>query len=191
MNAAPILIRVARVLRETGLEAVMIGNAAAALQGAPVTTIDVDFLFRKTPANLRKLKAVARAFDAVVFKQYYPPADYFRIYADDQALQMGFTPGSSAARRVIEVEGEKILVEQLNRKMVKTRRRIVRATGRYSMPSPKRSKNRKPTRREKLEALKLESELALRDQIRRLLAKPPGERTHFLRKRIGIGSTCL
>jgi len=31
MNAAPMLIRVARVLRETGLEAVMIGNAAAAL----------------------------------------------------------------------------------------------------------------------------------------------------------------
>ncbi len=54
MDAAPILIRVARVLRETGLEAVMIGNAAA-LQGAPVTTVDVDFFFRRTPANLRKL----------------------------------------------------------------------------------------------------------------------------------------
>jgi len=48
------LIRVARALHETGLEAVMIRNAAAALQGAPVTTVDVDILFRKTPANLRK-----------------------------------------------------------------------------------------------------------------------------------------
>jgi hypothetical protein len=72
MDAAPILIRVARVLRETGLEAVMIGNAAAALQGAPVTTVDVDFLFRKTPANLRKLKAVARAFDAMILWPCYP-----------------------------------------------------------------------------------------------------------------------
>lgn len=113
MNAAPILIRAARVLRETGLEAVMIGDTAAALQGAPVTTIDVDFLFRKTPANLRKLKAVARAFDAIVFKQYYPPADYFRIYADDQALQMGFTPGRSVGKRVIEVEGDRSVLDAL------------------------------------------------------------------------------
>ena len=33
--------------------------AAAALQGAPVTTVDLDFLFRKTPRNLAKLKVLA------------------------------------------------------------------------------------------------------------------------------------
>ena len=35
---------------------VMVGNAAAAIQGAPVTTVDIDFLFRKTPVNVKKLK---------------------------------------------------------------------------------------------------------------------------------------
>ncbi len=34
-------------MEEAHLGAVLIGNAAAALQGAPVTTIDFDFLFRE------------------------------------------------------------------------------------------------------------------------------------------------
>ena len=49
----------------------------------------------------------------------------------------------------------------------------------------------KPSREETLQALKADSELDLQDQIRRLLAKPPGERTHFLRRKIGITGSCL
>lgn len=41
------------------------------------------------------------------------------------------------------------------------------------------------------EALERESDRALRDRIRRLLQKPPDERTHFLRKRIGFQGSCL
>jgi len=66
MNAAPILSRIAELLARHGLDVVMIGNAAAALQGAPVTTIDIDFLFRKTPANLKKLKAIATELEAMI-----------------------------------------------------------------------------------------------------------------------------
>jgi hypothetical protein len=47
------------------------------------------------------------------------------------------------------------------------------------------------TRKARLEALKKESDLALRDQIRRLLALPPEKRTHFLRKRIGLRVSCI
>lgn len=43
----------------------------------------------------------------------------------------------------------------------------------------------------KREALKHESDRVLRDRIRRLLQKPPNERTHFLRKRIGFQASCL
>jgi len=50
---------------------------------------------------------------------------------------------------------------------------------------------KRTSRKDKLEALKRESELALRDQIRRLLRQPPDKRTHFLRKRIGIQGSCL
>jgi len=47
------------------------------------------------------------------------------------------------------------------------------------------------TRKTRLAALAKESDLALRDQIRRLLALPPERRTHFLRKRAGIRMSCL
>ena len=67
--------QVGRCLRQVNLETVLIGNAAAALQGAPVTTVDFDFLFRRTPRNLRKLKGLARALDATILRPYYPASD--------------------------------------------------------------------------------------------------------------------
>ncbi len=47
------------------------------------------------------------------------------------------------------------------------------------------------TRKARLAALKRESDLALRDQIRKLLALPPEKRTDFLRKKVGIRMSCL
>ena len=75
MNAEPLLNRVAKVLADHRLEAVMVGNAAAALHGAPVTTLDIDFMFRKTPTNLKKLKAVAKALGATILRPYYPVSE--------------------------------------------------------------------------------------------------------------------
>jgi len=50
---------------------------------------------------------------------------------------------------------------------------------------------KKVSRRKKLAALKRESDLALTDSIRRLLALPMEKRTHFLRKRIGFRASAL
>ncbi len=90
MDARPVLSLLARTLQENGLEAILIGNAAAALQGAPVTTLDIDFLFRKTSRNVAKLKAVAKALGAVVMRPYYPASDLFRVIRDEDALQVDF-----------------------------------------------------------------------------------------------------
>lgn len=61
------------------------------------------------------------------------------------------------------------------------------------MPSKKKKKKKKPepSRRAVLRALRAESEIAQRDQIRRLLALPMEERMHFLRVRLPFGGSTL
>lgn len=90
MNAEPLLNIIARTFAEHRLEVVMIGNAAAAIQGAPVTTLDIDFMFRKTPVNMNKLKAVAKDLSATILKPYYPVSDLFRLVNDDRGIQLDF-----------------------------------------------------------------------------------------------------
>jgi hypothetical protein len=90
MNAEPLLHRIAKALAEHRLEAIMVGNAAAALHGAPVTTLDIDFMFRKTPLNLKKLKGVAASLNAIILRPYYPVSELFRVVNDEQGLQLDF-----------------------------------------------------------------------------------------------------
>lgn len=90
MNAEPLLNSMVAALVEARLEAILIGNTAAAMQGAPVTTVDFDFMFRATPANLTKLKRFARALEAVVLRPYYPASSFYRVMNDDRGLQVDF-----------------------------------------------------------------------------------------------------
>jgi len=53
-----------KALNASGVEAIIVGNAGAALQGAPVTTQDVDLLVRDTPLNREKLETLSRALGA-------------------------------------------------------------------------------------------------------------------------------
>jgi hypothetical protein len=92
MDAGPILIRVLRAMRKHNLEGVLIGNAAAALHGAPVTTLDFDFMFRDTAVNMRKLKAVSRDLKAVILRPYYPVSKLYRMVDDQLGLQVDFMP---------------------------------------------------------------------------------------------------
>jgi predicted nucleotidyltransferase len=129
---------IARALGEHRLEAVLIGNAAAALHGAPVTTLDFDFLFRKTAANLRKLKAVAASLGAVVMRPYYPVSDLFRMVRDDDGLQVDFMAHIHGVRsfeslrsraRVMSFGGNELMVATLP-DIIKSKRAAGRARDR-------------------------------------------------------------
>lgn len=122
MDARPILETLARVLNEARLEAILIGNAAAALQGAPVTTVDFDFFIRKTPRNMEKLKAVAKALGAMMLGPLYPSSGLIRLMRDDDGLQLDFMPAIhgvksfealGAQSEPVDFDGHALLVANL------------------------------------------------------------------------------
>lgn len=53
------------LLAEHEVEFVVIGMAAGILHGAPVTTVDLDVVHRRTPENVVRLLRVLQAIDAV------------------------------------------------------------------------------------------------------------------------------
>ncbi len=123
MNATPLLGRILGALKEHHLEAVLIGNAAAAIHGAPVTTLDFDFMFRDTPAGLRKLKAMAKSLDAMILRPYYPVSKLYRVVDDAAGLQADFMPVIHGVRsfeglrlRAVErvIDGQTLFVASLD-----------------------------------------------------------------------------
>jgi hypothetical protein len=122
VDAEPLLAEIARSMHRVAFEAVLIGNAAAALQGAPVTTIDFDYMFRKTPRNMAKLKIVARALKATILRPYYPASGLFRVARDEDGLQVDFMTSIHGVRSFaglrdratsIDVAGVPVLVASL------------------------------------------------------------------------------
>jgi hypothetical protein len=67
-------------LRGANLDAVVVGNTASILSGAPVLTQDVDLLVRDTPANRKKLKRLAALLHATGPVLLSDLADVERIY---------------------------------------------------------------------------------------------------------------
>jgi hypothetical protein len=122
MNATPLLARLLRAFAEEKLEVVLIGNAAAAIHGAPVTTLDFDFMFRETPANMRKLKRTAAVLGATILRPYYPVSRLYRMVDDATSLQADFMPvvhgvksfeGLKARAGTREIAGWPVLVASL------------------------------------------------------------------------------
>jgi predicted nucleotidyltransferase len=122
MDAQPELALLAKALNEHRLEAILIGNMAAALHGAPVSTIDIDLFFRKTPRNMQKLKLVAGTLGAVILRPYYPVSALFRMQRERDGLQIDFmgridgVQSYEGVRRragVYEIGGWKLLAASL------------------------------------------------------------------------------
>lgn len=181
MNAKPWLTLAARSFARHRLEAVLIGNAAAALQGSPVTTVDLDFMFRKTALNLTKLKRVADDLGAVLLKPYYPASGLFRLVRDRDGLQFDFMSKLDGIRSYRSLRSRAVTV--------RFGRETILVAALEDIIKSKLAANRPQTRRRT--ALRRESDRALVQQIRRSLALPPSKRTNFLRTRLPGGGSAI
>lgn len=202
MDAQPELALLARALNECGLEAILIGNMAAALHGAPVSTVDIDLFFRKTPRNLQKMKKVARFLEAVILRPYYPVSALFRLQRDRDGLQFDFmghidgVPSYDALRSRAEtfaIGGQKMLAASLDDIILSKR-----AAGREKdtavidiLERPEMKKLPQNRKNDAGAALKAESDRALTELIRYRLSLPPEKRLNCLRRKIGLRATCL
>jgi hypothetical protein len=95
----------------------------------------------------------------------------------------------SRAKRV-DFDGNTLLVADL-RDIIKSKREAGRPQDQAVLGLLEATLKKRRTRSEKLDALRVATERAQREQIRRWLRLPPDRRTHFLRKRIGIQASCL
>ncbi|HEX5048552.1 MAG TPA: hypothetical protein VFX89_15665 [Gammaproteobacteria bacterium] len=62
--AAPSFQRILEILDRHGVELIVVGGVAAVLQGAPVTTFDIDTLVKIDERNAERLAAALAALDA-------------------------------------------------------------------------------------------------------------------------------
>jgi len=111
MTAEPLLKLAARLLAKHRLDAVLIGNAAAALQGAPVTTMDLDFFMRATPGNVRKVQRIAEDVGATLEQPYHPVSGLYRISVPRDSLQFDFMVKISGIRSFEGVRARATRVE--------------------------------------------------------------------------------
>ena len=86
MDAKDILSEIGEAFFHAKLKAVMIGNAAAAIQGAPVTTMDIDFCIEENDETLEKLDKVAAELEGTLFN--YAPL--FQIQVPEKEIYLDF-----------------------------------------------------------------------------------------------------
>jgi hypothetical protein len=197
MDAAPNLIEIADAFAAVQLEAILIGSAGAALHGAPVTTMDFDFLYRVSPSSRAKLDKLAERLGAALTQPFPLTSTVFRIRRVDPALQVNLIAKVHRVRSFDSLHRRASAVEVAGRNIVVASLADLSGTMRYCMSLKKPLKKsekapRKRTKREReLELMRQQSEQDLVDMIRANLALPMHKRTHFLRVPLPNGGSAL
>ena len=108
-------------LAAAGLETILIGNAAAALHGAPVTPIDFHFLYRASKPNEGKIRRFAELLDAELTQPFAAVSSVYRVYRSNPKLLVGLVcqihggsyNGLRSRSEGVEIGGRRVVVASL------------------------------------------------------------------------------
>jgi hypothetical protein len=110
-----VMLTVAQAAAKVKLEFVLVGNAAAAMQGVPLLTHDVDVFVRKTPRNRQKIAAFAAVLGGVVTQPYEPTSEMLRVLTPSVSVDFMF---GLSSRRKFESVRSRALREKLGSTVV-------------------------------------------------------------------------
>jgi predicted nucleotidyltransferase len=108
-----VLLEIMRAVSAAKLDAVVIGNAAAALHGVPVTTQDVDLFIRDTPRNAEKIDQLVRLLGkgATASRPFEPVSRMMRIEGLPVDIDLVFALSSHAKFESVKARSQVITIE--------------------------------------------------------------------------------
>ncbi|HPN85410.1 MAG TPA: hypothetical protein PK821_08760 [Victivallales bacterium] len=204
MDAKNILIEVAEAFAHIGLEAVMIGNSAAAIQGAPVTTMDIYFCVRDSDDTIKKLRKIAKHLDAK-FLNY---GTFFQIQAPGKELYLDFLINVLGVKSFdcLMKKSSKVSFDRIYNLNIACLKDIIRSKKLAGQDKDKavlpilvktlkiKNEEKKKTQAKTIagKAGKVSDSAKMElSMILSRLSMPMEKRTGFLRKRLANGGSCL
>jgi predicted nucleotidyltransferase len=110
-----LLLRIMRAVQHVQLDVVVIGNAAAALHGVPVTTQDVDLFLRDTPRNAEKIQQLLSALgDNVVASRPFATSRMIRIEGLPVEIDLVFELSSHEKFESIRARSAVVTIEDVS-----------------------------------------------------------------------------
>lgn len=111
-----VLLELMRAVHDVKLDVVLVGNAAAALHGVPVTTQDVDLFLRDTPRNQEKIKQLVRTLGRHVkaSRPFEPSSRMIRIEGLPVDVDLVFELSSHTRFESVKARAQHIVIDDVS-----------------------------------------------------------------------------
>ena len=110
-----VLLQLMKAVNAVQLDAIVIGNAAAALHGPPITTPDIDLFVRGTPRNAEKIELLVETMGShvVASRSFEPTSGMIRIEGLPVDVDFVFELSSHAKFESVRARSTTIIIEDV------------------------------------------------------------------------------